>query len=257
MEDSWWTTAPGTLLATIAGPFDPASVGSFMHPQTPAGLPPGLQQMSQMNAAMAAGTPYVVTMGALAAADAAAAAKALLGRLRPPDFYTGSFGFNSPYGLGITFSATVTRDWDVYLGVGPTIGVPGPGISGNLGWLLQGSQPTSGQIGSFVHGWSVGVSGFLPLLGLAGPAVGGEMGDPLGGRQSWKDSSNYAFEPGIALGTCKAAQMQATYSFGPFPMITNMGDAPYIIKDDFERFFGQSFFGGNDMRNELFPTDLY
>ena len=83
-EDSWWTTAPGTLLATIAGLFGPASVGSFMHPQTPAGLPPGLQQMGQMNATIAqqslqeasnrtrramvaAGAPYVAAMGALAA----------------------------------------------------------------------------------------------------------------------------------------------------------------------------------------------
>lgn len=194
------------------------------------------------------------------AADAAAAAKAAVAataaRLRLPDFYTASAGFNSDYGLGITFSVTVTRDWDVYLGVGPSLGVPGAGLGATGGWLAQWSQPTSAQIGSFVHGWSAGLSFFAPVVGVVGPVVGGEMGDPFGGRQSWSDSSNYAFEPGIGLGEGKWVQGQLTYSFGPFPMITNMDNAANIIKDDFQQFVGQHFFGGNDMRDELFPIDL-
>jgi len=83
-EDPWWAMDPGSLVAAIAGLFSPASVGAFVHPQTPAGLPPGLQQMTQMNATMArqalqeasnrtreaigaAGVPYAAAMGVLAA----------------------------------------------------------------------------------------------------------------------------------------------------------------------------------------------
>jgi hypothetical protein len=81
-ESGWWT-AVSDLFAGIAGLMSPASVGAYLHPQFPAGLPPGLQQMGQQNAAMArqslqdasyrtrgaiaaAGAPYALTMGALA-----------------------------------------------------------------------------------------------------------------------------------------------------------------------------------------------
>ena len=84
-----WGTAVSDLFASIAGLISPASVGAYLHPQFPAGLPPGLQQMGQLNAAMArqslqdasyrtrgaiaaAGAPYALTMGALAAPAAGA-----------------------------------------------------------------------------------------------------------------------------------------------------------------------------------------
>jgi hypothetical protein len=80
-SDSWGI---GDLLATMAGLFGPASVGPHVHPQTPANLTGGLQQMAQINAQMAqqslhdastrtragifaAGAPYVVAETALAA----------------------------------------------------------------------------------------------------------------------------------------------------------------------------------------------
>jgi hypothetical protein len=87
--ESGWGTAVSDLFAGIAGLMSPASVGAYLHPQFPAGLPPGLQQMGQLNAAMArqslqdasyrtrgaiaaAGAPYALTMGALAAPAAGA-----------------------------------------------------------------------------------------------------------------------------------------------------------------------------------------
>jgi hypothetical protein len=45
-----WTTWFGDLLATVAGLFSPSAVGPYLQPQTPAGLPIGLQQMGQLNA---------------------------------------------------------------------------------------------------------------------------------------------------------------------------------------------------------------
>jgi RHS repeat-associated protein len=144
----------------------------------------------------------------------------LTATLRSPDFYTASGGWNSQFGFGFTVSLTVTKYWDVYLGGGPTFGVPGPGGSVTAGWILTPSQPPPAQIGDFVHGWSVGVSVMVPLVGQVGPAVSGEMGDPFGG--SWGDWSNYAIEPGIGGGTSKTIQGQATYSIGPF----HVGHAP-------------------------------
>ncbi|HEY1892392.1 MAG TPA: hypothetical protein VGG63_18495 [Steroidobacteraceae bacterium] len=87
-----WTTAIGDFFAGIAGLFGPSSVGPYLHPRTPADLGAGLTQMGQMNAAMAqqsmqasgvitrrtmvaAGLPYAMVLGALAApavADAGA-----------------------------------------------------------------------------------------------------------------------------------------------------------------------------------------
>ncbi|HEY4077649.1 MAG TPA: hypothetical protein VGM26_12045 [Rhizomicrobium sp.] len=79
-ETTWF----GDLLAGVGGLFGPTSVAPYMHPQTPANLPTGLQRMGQMNGQMAqqslqdasartrnaiigAGAPYVATQIALAA----------------------------------------------------------------------------------------------------------------------------------------------------------------------------------------------
>jgi hypothetical protein len=43
----------GDLLATIAGLFRPSYVAPYLRPQIPANLPPGMQQLAQMNANMA------------------------------------------------------------------------------------------------------------------------------------------------------------------------------------------------------------
>jgi hypothetical protein len=89
---SSWSTAIGDLFAGVAGLFGPSSVGPYLHPRTPADLGAGLMQMGQMNAAIAqqsmqatgiitrrtvvaAGLPYAMVLGALAApavADAGA-----------------------------------------------------------------------------------------------------------------------------------------------------------------------------------------
>jgi hypothetical protein len=78
------STILGDVLAGIAGLFSPSSVGPYLHLQTPANFPGGLQEMGRMNAGMAqqgmqasgviarrtivaVGIPYAATIAALAA----------------------------------------------------------------------------------------------------------------------------------------------------------------------------------------------
>jgi hypothetical protein len=87
-RSDFWDTLLGDMLSGIAGLFGPAAVGPYLHPQSPANLPTGLQQMGQLNAQMArqsmmaagvitrrtmlvAGAPYAATTLGLAATVAA------------------------------------------------------------------------------------------------------------------------------------------------------------------------------------------
>jgi RHS repeat-associated protein len=75
------------------------------------------------------------------------------------DYYTAGVGFNTPLGLGLQLSVSVTPD-KVYITNGVGFGTPGPSVFGNGGHLLQ-PNPSPTDIDSFVSGPSL-VAGGAP-----------------------------------------------------------------------------------------------
>jgi RHS repeat-associated protein len=92
--------------------------------------------------------------------------------LRAPDYVVLDAGMCPPELILCTdIPITITSSGHVYVGLGSGAGVPGELVALRLGWINQGKRPTERQVDSFVHGFSVTGSGYLPLGDIpAGPS---------------------------------------------------------------------------------------
>ena len=78
---------------------------------------------------------------------------------RPADYISYNIGFNWPIGLGGNAQLVFTKDGDIYVGAGPSVGTPGPSVSVVDGWLSQKEAPTRKEMDNFLSGGSVNGSG--------------------------------------------------------------------------------------------------
>ena len=78
---------------------------------------------------------------------------------RPADYISYNIGFNWPIGLGGNAQLVFTKDGDIYVGAGPSVGTPGPSVSVVDGWLSQKEAPTRQEMDNFLSGGSVNGSG--------------------------------------------------------------------------------------------------
>ena len=123
--------------------------------------------------------------------------KGTLGRFGPSDYYSVNVGYNTSFGLGVTFGLTLTPD-KVYASRGVGFGSPGFSTSVAAGQLIA-HRPSACQIDNFVSSYSLQAGGAVPY------GVNGVWGNE-GGFQP----SDFGFE---VVGGMKQYGVYQTESF--------------------------------------------